>query len=119
MNNNLRTIVRRHIQEKSLGDFLGDKYETTPEEMKDNYLRAVEDSVEREVDSILSEFIEDTRKGSSESRKRKKRSYLVLAVTVICTTGITITVDQENWIVSVILMLALLGVQIYNISEEY
>lgn len=97
---------------------MGDKYETTLEDDKRKFLEAVEDSTDREVSIILDAFVDEVQQGSPEKKRRRKRSILNLAVTLITTPGIGYGVNLENWWIVALFSIILLSVQIYILSSE-
>ncbi|MED3716049.1 hypothetical protein P4518_01430 [Geobacillus thermodenitrificans] len=118
MRDNIRAIIRRHQEEQALRQYLGERYDTTPDEEKRRFLNAVNDIIEREVDSILRAFVEEAQIGSPERKRRRRQNILNLVVTLICTPAIGYAVNIENWIIVGFFSLVLLAVQLYLLFSE-
>lgn len=119
MSSSLRSIVKKRQQEQALRKYLGDKFETTPDEIKEKLLSAADESIEREVNSILNAFIEEALKDSPETKRRKSKAILNLLSVIISTPSIAYGVNIENWTMVIVISLLLALVQIYIIWSEF
>lgn len=115
---NVRQIVKKHVEEQSLREYLGSKFESTSQREKNKFLKHVSSTIDAQVDLILKSFVEDIQKGSPEQKKRKRIAILTLATTAIITPGIGYAVNIENWTFVWILSIVLGIVQIYNVTGE-
>jgi hypothetical protein len=115
---NVRQIVRKHVEEQSLREYLGSKYDSTSIREKNKFLKHVSTTIDGQVELILKSFVEDIKKGSPESKKRIKTAVLTLIVTAITTPAIGYAVNVENWIFVGVLSIVLAIVQIYNVFNE-
>ena len=119
MSSSLRSLVKKQQQGLALSKYLGNNYDKTSEEMKAKLLEAADESIEKEVTSILSAFIQEALKDSPESKRRKSRSVLNLLTVIICTPSIAYGVNLENWVIVSLFSLILAIVQIYVIRNEF
>lgn len=97
--NNLRDIVRRHVEKQTLNMFLKGRYETTPVEEKErllNNLRSI-GAIDSEVDNVVNIFVNNLEARSPRRRRRKSWSFAYASLNVILTALITYTAKQELW----------------------
>lgn len=115
---NVRQIVRKHVEEQSLREYLGSKFDSTPIREKNKFLKHVSTTIDGQVEVILKSFVEDIQKGSPESKKRRNTAVFTLLVTAVTTPAIGYAVNVESWIFVWVLSIVLTIVQIYNVFNE-
>jgi hypothetical protein len=115
---NVRSIVKQHLEEQALRNYLKSKYDQTSSRDKKKFLKEVDDSIEAQLDLILRSFVEDIQKGSPDKKRRRYISIFNLVMTAILTPAIGYAVNIEHWTFVWILSVVLAGVQIYNVIGE-
>lgn len=118
-NENIRVILRKHIEEESLRKFLGNKFDSTHHQTKKKYLKGMEDAIEAKIDTILSAFISQMQSTSPEVKKRRSLAIINIIVTALAQVGIGYGVNVEGWIFVSIISLMLLAFQGYMIKSGY
>jgi hypothetical protein len=115
----LRPIIKKHLEEETLRDFLKDKYSTTSEFEKRELLQLVEGEIERKINGIINSFLEDLKKGSPEARRERTSAFIFAALTLIATTGLAHAVNLKDLIYIGIMITILLIVQIIQIHNRW
>lgn len=115
--NNLRDIVRRHVEKQTLCLFLQGRYDSTSSEEKErllNNLRSI-GTIDSEVDNILNVFINNIEANSPRKKRKKLWSFANASLNIILTALITYTAKQDLWTLFGGLAITLIVVQGINI----
>jgi hypothetical protein len=115
---NLRNIVKQHLEEQALRNYLKSRYDQTPPREKKKFLEQVDSRIEAEVELILRSFVDDIQKGSPDKKRRRNIAIFNLVMTAILTPGIGYAVNIENWTFVWVLSVVLAAVQIFNVIAE-
>lgn len=118
-NDNIRVILRKHLEEESLRKYLGNKYESTHHQTKKKYLKGMEDAVEAKIDSILNAFILQMQSTSPEAKRRKNLAVINIFVTALAQVGVGYGVNEEAWVFVSIISAMLFVFQGYMIKTGY
>lgn len=120
MANNLRDIVRRHVEIETLKDFLGDEYDSAGEDKKERLLDVLRSrgEIDREVDHIIDVFYKEIEENSDKKSKRKNIRLIYSILSIAFTIGISFGVNKEYWVMTVILGLVNIVVIIWFMLYE-
>ncbi|HDR4517382.1 TPA: hypothetical protein QCQ26_001860 [Bacillus cereus] len=115
--NNLRSIVRRHIEEETLQQFLQANYATTSAAEKQRILTFASDTIETKVQQILNAFLEEITQSSPERKKARRYQVFSAIITLIASTGLAHAVNLENLSYIITCALIILILQLYSIFK--
>jgi len=115
MGGNLRDIVKAHIKEETLRSYLGDRYDSTPEEEKNKFLDYLNDTINRQVENILNEFLIEIQKGSPEVKRKKHSKSFLSLLTMGASIGLALAVNEKNAPFIALSGLAIFAIQTYQI----
>jgi hypothetical protein len=98
---NLRDIVRRHVEKQTLRLFLQDECGSTSSEEKERLLNNLRSlgAIDSEVDNILNVFLHNIEVNSPRKKRRKWWSFAYASLNAILTALITYTAKQDYWII--------------------
>jgi hypothetical protein len=117
--NNLRDIVRRHVEEETLREFLGENLQTTSIDEKQRLLEILRKrgEIDREVELILNAFQAEIEQNSPAKRKRKITTAIFSGIYLILTIAIAYAVNEKAWVF--VSILAVLNIILYCYSIFY
>lgn len=108
----LRDIVRRHVEEQTLQQYLGAGYSATPYEEKQRLLGVLRTrgEIDREIRKIVNAFLEELEQDSPKKKQRFWGNIALLVVNLVCTAMISYAVNITNWTLvfafSIVLLIA-------------
>jgi fatty-acid desaturase len=94
---NLREILIKVQEEETLKELLLDKYSEATEEQKLHYLSFLGDTINRGVDKLIREEVDNFNENTPLKKKNKNLTYLFVVSNVVLTILITYAVNLEAW----------------------
>lgn len=98
----LRETLLEIQKEKTLRLLLKEKYEQSTMEERKHYLSILGDQIERDVDSLLTEFVQNYRRNEPNTINNKKLRYVYIIANVALTLAGAYAVNEKDWVFVVI-----------------
>jgi fatty-acid desaturase len=84
-------------EEETLKKVLVDKYDTATPKEKEHLLSFLGDTIQRDVDKLIREEIDDYNENTPTKKKNKKMQILLIIIEVILTILIGFAVNDKSW----------------------
>ncbi|MFC4769461.1 hypothetical protein [Effusibacillus consociatus] len=112
----LREIVRRHVEEETLKQYLGEGYAATPFPEKQRLLDVLRTrgEIDREIRRIVNAYLEELEQDSPKKKQRFWGNIALLIVNLVCTAMISYAVNITNWPVVIAFSVVLLIAHLVN-----
>lgn len=121
MSRNLRQIVRDHIEEWTLREYLGDRFNVASSEEKTGLLSTLRrrGEIDREVENVLNTFANEIQRDSAGAKKKKIRTLIIAGLNLIITIGMAYAVNEKAWVfVSILGVINLVVIALPIIFDE-
>jgi len=118
MSTDIREIVKRHVEEETLKEFLDADYDKTDDAEKQKIVKFAGEMIDNKVKKILDTFVEDIMRGSPERRRQRISKIVFAAVTLLSSSGLAHAINLENMWYALITGAILLIAQVYPVFNE-